>query len=108
MARVFSGERTFLSPLFAGPERLIYRLIGVDPTKEMTWRGYCLALLMFDLLGFLLLLAILLGQGVLPLNPQGVAGMKLPLAFNTAISFMTNTNWQAYSGEAALSYFSQM
>jgi len=108
MARVFAGERTFLSPVFAGPERLIYRAIGVDPTREMTWRGYCLALLIFNAVGFLLLLAILLGQGALPLNPQGFAGMKFPLAFNTAISFMTNTNWQAYSGEASLSYFSQM
>ncbi len=108
MARVFAGERTFLSPIFAGPERAVYRMIGIDPTKEMTWKGYCVALLVFNAVGFLLLLAILLGQGALPLNPQGLPGMKFPLAFNTAISFMTNTNWQAYSGEAALSYFSQM
>jgi len=108
MARVFAGERTILTPILAGPERLIYRLIGVDPAREMTWRGYTLALLVFNALGFVLLLAILLGQGFLPLNPQGFPGMKLPLAVNTAISFTTNTNWQAYSGEAALSYFSQI
>lgn len=108
MARVLKGERTFLHPVLGPVERLTYRLIGVDPTREMTWRGYAVALMAFNVLGFLALLAILLGQGVLPLNPQGVPGLKLPLAFNTAVSFMTNTNWQAYSGEAALSYFSQM
>ncbi len=104
MAKVLEGRLGWLGPL----ERSIYRLIGVDPTREMTWRGYTAALMTFNLLGFLVLLAILLGQGALPLNPQGVPGMKFPLAFNTAISFMTNTNWQGYSGEAALSYFSQM
>jgi K+-transporting ATPase ATPase A chain len=108
MAKVFEGRRTFLSPLLAPIEGVTYRLIGVNPIEEMTWRAYTLALVVFNVFGFLLLLAILLGQGLLPLNPQGVPGMKLPLAFNTAVSFVTNTNWQAYSGEAALSYFSQM
>ncbi len=107
MARVLQGERTFLHPVLAPLERLTYRLIGIDPTREMTWVGYTAALLTFNLLGFGVLLAILLAQGALPLNPQGLPGLKLPLAFNTAVSFMTNTNWQAYSGEAALSYFSQ-
>jgi len=108
MARVFKGERTFLSPVLRPIEGLTYRLIGVNPGEEMTWRGYTVALMVFNLLGFVVLLAILLGQGALPLNPQGLPGLKLPLAFNTAISFMTNTNWQAYSGESTLSYFSQM
>jgi K+-transporting ATPase ATPase A chain len=108
MARVLKGERTFLHPVLSPVERLTYRLIGVDPAREMTWRAYASALMAFNILGFLVLLAILLGQGTLPLNPQGVPGMKFPLAFNTAVSFMTNTNWQAYSGEAALSDFSQM
>lgn len=108
MHRVFSGERNFLSPVFAPFERFFYRLVGVNPAAEMHWHQYAVALVAFNLLGFLVLLAILLGQGALPLNPLGVAGMKFPLAFNTAISFVTNTNWQAYSGEAALSYFSQM
>ncbi len=108
MARVFEGRRTFLSSALRPSENLIYRLIGINPTEEMTWRGYLRALLGFNLLGFAVLLAILLGQGALPFNPQGLAGLPLPLAFNTAISFMTNTNWQAYSGETTLSYFSQM
>jgi K+-transporting ATPase ATPase A chain len=108
MARVLNGQRTFLHPVLAPVENLTYRLSGIDPSREMTWRGYAVALMAFNILGFLVLLAILLAQAVLPLNPQGVAGMRFPLAFNTAVSFMTNTNWQAYSGEAALSYFSQM
>ncbi len=104
MAKVLEGRLAWLGAV----ERGIYRIIGVDPAREMTWRGYTAALMTFNILGFLVLLGILLGQGVLPLNPQGVSGMKFPLAFNTAMSFMTNTNWQACSGEAALSYFSQM
>ena len=104
MTRVFEGKMTWLRPIEAG----IYRLIGVDPRREMNWIEYAVALCMFNLIGLLVLLTILLFQGALPLNPQGLPGMKFPLAFNTAISFVTNTNWQAYSGEAALSYFSQM
>ena len=108
MAAVFAGQRNVLSPLLGPVEKLLYRLMGVDATKEMTWKDYTAALLVFNAAGFVLLLAILLGQGFLPLNPQGFSGLKFPLAFNTAISFMTNTNWQAYSGEAALSFLSQM
>lgn len=104
MAHAFEGRLTWLRPV----ETTTYRLIGVDPRREMNWIDYTIALLVFNLAGFLVLLGILLGQGVLPLNPEGLVGMKFPLAFNTAVSFMTNTNWQAYSGEAALSYFSQM
>lgn len=104
MTRVFEGRMKWLRPVEAG----IYRIIGTDPRREMNWIEYTVALGVFNLIGFLLLLGILLFQNVLPLNPQGLPGMKFPLAFNTAISFMTNTNWQAYSGEAALSYFSQM
>jgi len=107
MAHVFSGRRTFLSPVLAPVESAIYRLSGVNPEREMNWKEYVVALMTFNILGFLILLGILLGQGALPLNPQHLEGLKFPLAFNTAISFMTNTNWQAYSGEAALSYFSQ-
>jgi potassium-transporting ATPase potassium-binding subunit len=108
MARVLTGGRTFLHPILGPLERATYRLAGIDPTREMTWRAYAVALMVFNTAGFLILLAILLAQGVLPLNPQSLSGLKFPLAFNTASSFMTNTNWQAYSGEAALSYFSQM
>ena len=106
--RVMEGQRTWLSPLLQPVERLCYRVAGVDPQQEQSWRGYALALLAFTLVCLLALMSILLLQGGLPLNPQQVAGLSLPLAFNTAVSFVTNTNWQAYSGEAQLSYFSQM
>jgi len=89
-------------------ESVLYRAIGVDARVDMTWVQYVVAVVAFNAVGFFLLLAILLFQGFLPLNPQGLSGMKFPLAWNTAISFVTNTNWQAYSGEAALSYLSQM
>lgn len=102
LAVVFSGRVT------TRVERALYRMIGVDPAVEMTWRHYALTLLAFNLVGALVLLAILLGQGVLPFNPQQAPGMSFPLALNTAISFMTNTNWQAYAGESALSPLSQM
>ncbi|MDH1560317.1 potassium-transporting ATPase subunit KdpA [Pseudomonas sp. MDMC216] len=106
--RVMEGQRTWLSPLLQPLERLCYRVAGVDPQQEQSWRGYALALLAFTLVCLLALMSILLLQGALPLNPQQLAGLSLPLAFNTAVSFVTNTNWQAYSGEAQLSYFSQM
>ena len=106
--RVMEGERTFLSPVLGPVERICYRLSGVDPQTEQSWKTYALALLAFNLAGFLLLFAILLFQGALPLNPQQLPGMEWSLAFNTAMSFVTNTNWQNYSGEASLSYLSQM
>jgi K+-transporting ATPase ATPase A chain len=108
MARVFAGERTFLSPVLGPLERLIYRLGGVDPAKEMRWTGYCGALLAFNLLGFIALLALQLAQKGLPLNPQGLDNVPFALALNTAVSFVTNTNWQAYSGENTMSYLTQM
>ncbi len=83
-------------------------LLGRYGQQEMDWRGYALCILFFNLIGVVLLFAILLLQGALPFNPQHLPGMSVDLAFNTAISFMTNTNWQAYSGESAVSYFSQM
>ncbi len=106
--RVMEGQRTFLSPVLGPLERFCYRVSGVDEESEQDWKTYTLALLAFNLAGFLLLFAILLLQGTLPLNPQQLPGLEWTLAFNTAVSFVTNTNWQAYSGEAALSYFSQM
>ena len=108
MARVFAGERTFLSPLLAPVERLIYRLGGVDAAKEMTWLGYLGALLAFNLAGGVLTLVQMLTQAWLPLNPQHLPNVPFALALNTAVSFMTNTNWQAYSGEATMSYLTQM
>lgn len=106
--RVMEGERTFLTPVLGPVERICYRLSGVDPQTEQSWKTYALALLAFNLAGFILLFAILLFQGALPLNPQQLPGMEWSLAFNTAMSFVTNTNWQSYSGEASLSYLSQM
>ncbi len=109
MARVFSGERTWLTPSLAPIERLLYRGCGVGATPGgQHWTAYAKAVLIFNLVGFLVLYAILRLQGVLPWNPQGFGPMSPDLAFNTAVSFVTNTNWQAYGGETTLSYFSQM
>ncbi|NJD91332.1 MAG: potassium-transporting ATPase subunit KdpA [Geobacter sp.] len=108
MAKVFQGERTFLSPLLAPCERLIYRVSGVEPEDEMGWQRYAGAMLLFNLTLFLALFVMLLTQHLLPLNPQQLPGFSWQLALNTAISFTTNTNWQAYSGEMAASYFTQM
>jgi K+-transporting ATPase ATPase A chain len=108
MARVFSGERTFLSPVLAPVERGFYGLAGVSPEREQGWLSYTLAMLAFSAAGFASLYAILRLQAWLPLNPQGFDGVAPDLAFNTAISFLTNTNWQAYGGETTMSHFSQM
>lgn len=108
MAKVFSGERTFLSPVLGRMENDIYRLGGIEPGREQSWLTYTTATLTFSLVGFVVLYAILRLQSFLPLNPQGFAGMSPHLAFNTAVSFVTNTNWQNYGGEATLSHFSQM
>ncbi len=89
-------------------ERALFRLVGVDPKTEQSWVGYAVALMLFNLLGIALLFAVLKLQGVLPLNPQGFAGVETLLAFNTAVSFVTNTNWQNYGGESTLSQLSQM
>ncbi|MGA8139018.1 MAG: potassium-transporting ATPase subunit KdpA [Pseudomonas gingeri] len=106
--KVMEGQRTWLTPVFGPVERVCYRLSGVDADQEQSWQKYALALLAFNFAGFLLLFAFLLFQQYLPLNPQKLPGLEWTLAFNTAISFMTNTNWQNYSGEASLSYLSQM
>lgn len=108
MARVYQGERTWLTPVLKPVENLIYKISGVNAHEEMSWKEYANALLAFNALGFLTVFALMMAQGALPLNPQGFGGTSGYLAFNTAVSFMTNTNWQAYSGEAALSYLTQM
>ena len=108
MARVYAGERTFLSPLLLPLERLLYRLAAIDREEEMGWRRYASSMLLFNSLLFLTLLALLLTQHLLPLNPRQLPPFSLPLALNTAVSFMTNSNWQNYSGEQAASYFTQM
>src|SRR5579872_428738 len=108
MASVLNGERTWLSPVFVPVERVIYRLSGVDETEEMTWYGYMFAVLAFSAVGFAFLYVLLRTQQWLPLNPQHFPNMAPDLAWNTAVSFMTNTNWQFYSGESTMSYLSQM
>ena len=108
MHRVFGGERHFLSPALGWLERLIYQAGGVDPRREMRWTGYVVALLAFNLLGLLAVLGFQLAENALPLNPQGLANVPFALALNTAVSFVTNTNWQAYSGENTMSYLTQM
>jgi K+-transporting ATPase ATPase A chain len=100
--------RTWLDPVFRPLERVTYRLMGVDPRKEHDWKQYTLAMLLFSLVGCLFTYAILRLQHLLPLNPQGLGPLSEHLAFNTAVSFTTNTNWQSYSGESTMSYFSQM
>jgi K+-transporting ATPase ATPase A chain len=108
MARVFTRQRTWLDLVMRPFERLVYRLTGVDETREMRWTEYAVALLLFSIVSLLLLYAMQRLQGVLPWNPQGFGGVAPDLAFNTAVSFTTNTNWQAYSGESTMSYFTQM
>ncbi len=107
MARVFEGERNILSFL-APVERGIYRISGIDAKREMSWKQYLAALLAFNAFGFASLMALLMTQKWLPLNPAHIDNMSWHLALNTAVSFMTNTNWQAYGGESSASYLSQM
>ncbi|MGJ7039434.1 K+-transporting ATPase ATPase A chain [Shinella sp. BE166] len=108
MARVFAGERTALSPVLGRLEADLYRVSGISPQKEQGWLAYTVSMLAFSVAGFVLLYAMLRLQAYLPLNPQGFSGMAPDLAFNTAVSFVTNTNWQNYGGETTLSHFSQM
>ena len=108
MRRAFLGRRVWLTPVVQPVEGLVYRLAGVDPHVEMGWQSYLAAVLIFNLAGFVLLFGLLLAQGMLPLNPMHLPGVPLLLAFNTATSFVTNTNWQAYGGETTLSYLTQM
>ena len=108
MARVFAGDRTFLSPVLLPVERAVYAAANVDPRKEQTWLSYALAMLATNGLGFLLLYGLMRFQHLLPLNPQGFAAVPPDLAFNTAVSFVTNTNWQSYGGETTMSHLVQM
>src|SRR5471030_2039627 len=108
MTRVFNGDRTLLSPILRPVERLLYAASGVKPDAEQSWLVYGVAMLLFSLAGSVSLYAIFRFQDVLPLNPQGFPALAPELALNTAISFVTNTNWQFYSGESTMSYLSQM
>ena len=108
MARVFNREKTFLDPLLRPIERLIYRLVGVDETREMRWTEYTVSMLLFSGVSMALLYLIERTQRWLPFNPQAFGNVDSALAFGTAASFATNTNWQVYSGESTMSYFTQM
>lgn len=108
MAKVFSGEKTFLAPVLGPLEVAIYKLSGINHDKEQGWLGYTLAMLAFSVAGFVVLYAIMRLQAYLPVNPQGFGAVPTDLAFNTSASFVTNTNWQNYSGEAVMSNFTQM
>ena len=108
IAKVFQGERTLLSRPLAPIERAFYRICGIDPSIEQAWTSYAASMLVFSLVNFALFYLLLRLQYFLPVNPNHMVSMRPDLAFNTAISFMTNTSWQSYAGETALSYFSQM
>ncbi len=108
MTRVFNGERTWLSPVLLPVERAIYRVAGVDAAREQHWLTYTVAMLLFNAAGFVFLYILTRVQGVLPFNPIGMSGISPDLAFNTSMSFVTNTNWQNYGGESTMSYLVQM
>ncbi len=108
MSHIFQGEKTFLSTPLGWLERLSYKVTGVDEKREMNWKEYAWALLSFNIIGIIFVFIIQLLQGVLPLNPQNLSGVTWHSALNTAVSFVTNTNWQGYAGETTMSYFTQM
>src|SRR5260221_10443735 len=108
MTRVFNGERTFLSPMVRPLEAALYWAGGVDEKREQHWLTYTVAMLLFHVGGFLIIYAVMRLQAVLPFNPAEQSAVAPDLSFNTAISFITNTNWQNYGGENALSYLVQM
>jgi len=108
MARVYQGERTLFGRALASVERGFYRLAHVNPDEDMGYQRYAASVLLFNLAGLLLVYGIQRLQGILPLNPAGFSAVPPELSFNTAVSFATNTNWQAYGGETTLSYLTQM
>ena len=105
--KVMAGEKTLLGRVLVPVEGVVYRMIGVEKRENMGWKRYLVCALAFSAVSLLVLWIILMAQGALPFNPEGLPGQTWDLAFNTAVSFVTNTNWQAYSGESSLSYFSQ-
>lgn len=108
IVQVYNGERTVFSFLFAPIEAFMFRLAGVDSRREQTWVGYTLAMLAFSVVGFLSLYALQRLQDHLPLNPRGFGPVAPDLAFNTSVSFITNTNWQNHDGETTMSHLTQM
>lgn len=105
--RVMEGEKTFLSRILTPCEKGVYKLMRIKSDEQMTWKKYLVSVLIFSGIGFLFVFLLQLLQGFLPGNPQGLSGVSWDLSFNTAISFITNTNWQAYTGESTLSYLTQ-
>ena len=105
--RVMEGEKTFLSRILTPCEKGVYKLMRIKSDEQMTWNKYLVSVLIFSGIGFLFVFLLQLLQGFLPGNPQGLSGVSWDLSFNTAISFITNTNWQAYTGESTLSYLTQ-
>src|SRR5262245_51193089 len=108
MADVYEGRRTFLTPVLLPVERFVYRCAGVDAEHETGWRLYALGVLLLNLAGLVFVYLLQRLQGVLPLNPEALPGVSADSAFNTAVSFATNTNWQGYAGESTMSYLTQM
>ena len=108
MYRIYTGGRTWLSPVLGPIENGIYRICRIDPDANMSWQTYAFAIMGFSVVGFAYLYVLLRTQAYLPLNPQGFGNLAPDLAWNTAVSFLTNTNWQFYSGESTMSYLSQM
>src|SRR6201993_2643770 len=109
MTRVFNREKTFMDPVLRPVEKLLYRVTGVDENREMRWTEYAIAMLLFSMASMVVLYLMERLQGYLPFNPQKFGGVTpAHLAFNTAASFTTNTNWQVYAGETTMSYFTQM
>ncbi len=108
MARVYQGRPIGIDRVLGPVERLVYRISGIDPDREMTWKRYALSMLAFSMAGFLLLYVLQRTQGVFPSGPSGLGAVRPDLAFNTAVSFVTNTNWQAYGGETTMKYVTQM
>ncbi|MGV7927475.1 MAG: potassium-transporting ATPase subunit KdpA [Spirochaetota bacterium] len=108
MARVFAGEPTLISRVVRPLENAVYRVCGVDASMEMSWKTYAMAFVVFNVIGMAALMALQMAQHLLPLNPQKLAGVRWDTAFNTAVSFVTNTNWQSYAGESTMSHLTQM
>ncbi|AEE14467.1 Potassium-transporting ATPase A chain [Thermodesulfobium narugense DSM 14796] len=108
IAKVFQGEKIFISKIISPIEQFVYKLSFVNPENQMDWKEYAVSMLLFNMIGFIFLFLLLLTQQLLPLNPEHFQGFSLDLALNSAISFITNTNWQAYSGESSTSYLTQM
>ena len=108
IGKIMNGEKVWLSKILSPVEGLVYKALRVNKEEQMGWKKYAASVGLFSIFSFIALFLILMLQGHLPWNPEGISGMSPDLAFNTAVSFVTNTNWQAYSGETGLSYFSQM